>query len=189
MSISTRYRPGDQDRLPGSIHDAEARGQSFGQVTNAYIRVLDRETSMEVARYDLSEDASTETAMVFGECIATEPSGSSAPSARATPLAYSASSRITASTFEATWSRSTPQASSRGVRRAPFILKTFGWSFVVTAVALVAALLLGGPQALFLVAILSILEISLSFDNAVVNATILKRMNAFCKKSSSRSAS
>ena len=53
--------------FPVSIHDAEARGQSFGQVTNAYIRVLDRETSMEVARYDLSEDASTETAMVFGE--------------------------------------------------------------------------------------------------------------------------
>ncbi|MGC0363072.1 tellurium resistance protein TerD [Rhodococcus sp. 27YEA15] len=53
--------------FPVSIHDADARLQSFGQVTNAYIRVVDLVTSSELARYDLSEDASTETAMVFGE--------------------------------------------------------------------------------------------------------------------------
>ncbi|MBB2901450.1 tellurium resistance protein TerD [Kineococcus radiotolerans] len=50
-----------------SIHDAEARRQSFGQVMNAFIRLVDRADGSEVVRYDLSEDASTETAMVFGE--------------------------------------------------------------------------------------------------------------------------
>lgn len=50
-----------------SIYDAEARSQSFGQVRNAYIRVVDKSNGNELARYDLSEDASTETAMVFGE--------------------------------------------------------------------------------------------------------------------------
>lgn len=53
--------------FPVSIHDADARLQSFGQVTNAYIRVVDLATGSELARYDLSEDASTETAMLFGE--------------------------------------------------------------------------------------------------------------------------
>ena len=62
------------------------------------------------------------------------------------------------------------------------ILKTFGWSFAITAIALVGALLIGGPTAFALVAILIVLEISLSFDNAVVNATILERMNAFWQK-------
>ncbi|MEO9324786.1 TerD family protein [Nocardioides sp. C4-1] len=50
-----------------TIHDADTRGQSFGQVKNAYIRVVDVANGEELARYDLSEDASTETAMVFGE--------------------------------------------------------------------------------------------------------------------------
>jgi tellurium resistance protein TerD len=50
-----------------TIHEAEQRGQSFGQVRNAYIRVVDRANDTELARYDLSEDASMETAMVFGE--------------------------------------------------------------------------------------------------------------------------
>jgi tellurium resistance protein TerD len=50
-----------------SIHDAETRGQSFGQVSNAFIRVVDSADSNELARYDLSEDYSTETALVFGE--------------------------------------------------------------------------------------------------------------------------
>ncbi|RYE42331.1 MAG: TerD family protein [Hyphomicrobiales bacterium] len=53
--------------FPVSIHDAVARGQNFGQVTNAYIRVVDRATGSELVRYDLSEDASSETAMTFGE--------------------------------------------------------------------------------------------------------------------------
>lgn len=50
-----------------TIHDAERRNQNFGQVQNAYIRVLNRDNGEELARYDLSEDASMETAMVFGE--------------------------------------------------------------------------------------------------------------------------
>ncbi|MFG2140350.1 TerD family protein [Streptomyces sp. NPDC048650] len=53
--------------FPVSIHDAESRGQSFGQVRNAFIRVVNQADGVELARYDLSEDASTETAMVFGE--------------------------------------------------------------------------------------------------------------------------
>ncbi|GGV14599.1 DUF475 domain-containing protein [Streptomyces spectabilis] len=62
------------------------------------------------------------------------------------------------------------------------VLKTFGWSFAVTALGLVAAVLFGGWTAFGIVAILSVLEISLSFDNAVVNAGILKKMNAFWQK-------
>jgi uncharacterized protein len=62
------------------------------------------------------------------------------------------------------------------------LLKTFGWSFAVTALGLVAAIFYGGWEAFGIVAILAILEISLSFDNAVVNAGILKKMSAFWQK-------
>lgn len=50
-----------------TIHDAQARGQSFGQVDNAFIRLVNQETNQEILRFDLAEDYSTETAMVFGE--------------------------------------------------------------------------------------------------------------------------
>jgi tellurium resistance protein TerD len=50
-----------------SIYDAETRNQSFGQVQNAFIRVVNSADNNELARFDLTEDASTETAMVFGE--------------------------------------------------------------------------------------------------------------------------
>ena len=50
-----------------SIHEAEARRQNFGMVRSAFIRVVNDETQEEITRYDLSEDASTETAMLFGE--------------------------------------------------------------------------------------------------------------------------
>lgn len=50
-----------------TIHDAESRKQNFGQVSKAYVRVVNKDSNSEVARYDLSEDASIETAMVFGE--------------------------------------------------------------------------------------------------------------------------
>jgi tellurium resistance protein TerD len=53
--------------FPVSIHEADARGQSFGQVSNAFIRVVNQADNAELARYDLSEDYSTETALVFGE--------------------------------------------------------------------------------------------------------------------------
>jgi len=64
------------DRLPAdvaklsfavTIHEADGRKQNFGMVSNAYIRVTNADGGAEIARYDLSEDASTETAMVFGE--------------------------------------------------------------------------------------------------------------------------
>ncbi|MET8407314.1 DUF475 domain-containing protein [Streptomyces sp. NPDC005195] len=62
------------------------------------------------------------------------------------------------------------------------LLKTFGWSFAITAIGLVAAAFYGGWTAFGIVAILAVLEISLSFDNAVVNAGILKKMSAFWQK-------
>ena len=49
------------------IYDGQARNQNFGQVANAYIRIVNTQGDAEVARYDLSEDSSTETAMIFGE--------------------------------------------------------------------------------------------------------------------------
>ncbi len=61
-------------------------------------------------------------------------------------------------------------------------MKTFGWSFGITAVALVVAFFYGGIEALILCAILGVLEVSLSFDNAVVNARILEKMSAFWQK-------
>jgi tellurium resistance protein TerD len=50
-----------------TIHEAEARKQNFGQVSNAFIRAVNADGNTEIARYDLSEDASIETAMIFGE--------------------------------------------------------------------------------------------------------------------------
>lgn len=50
-----------------TIHEADARSQNFGQVSNAFIRVVNKADGKEIARYDLSEDYSTETAMNFGE--------------------------------------------------------------------------------------------------------------------------
>lgn len=50
-----------------TIHEADARRQNFGMVSKAYIRCLDANGDKELARYDLSEDGSTETAMIFGE--------------------------------------------------------------------------------------------------------------------------
>lgn len=57
----------DKIVFPVSIYDADARGQTFGQVSNAFIRVVNQTDQSELARYDLSEDASSETAMIFGE--------------------------------------------------------------------------------------------------------------------------
>ncbi|TDD82416.1 TerD family protein [Actinomadura darangshiensis] len=61
--------PAECDRIvfPVSIYDADNRQQSFGQVRNAFIRIINRNDGNELARFDLTEDASTETAMVFGE--------------------------------------------------------------------------------------------------------------------------
>jgi len=50
-----------------TIHDAEVRKQNFGQVSNAFMRVVDFDNESEIVRYDLSEDYSVETCMIFGE--------------------------------------------------------------------------------------------------------------------------
>ena len=50
-----------------TIHEAVARSQTFGQVRNSFIRVVNSADNAEIARYDLTEDASIETGMVFGE--------------------------------------------------------------------------------------------------------------------------
>lgn len=50
-----------------TIHEAVERSQNFGQISNAYIRIMNEETKEELIRYDLSEDFSIETAVVVGE--------------------------------------------------------------------------------------------------------------------------
>ncbi|MGX1854026.1 TerD family protein [Streptomyces sp. NBC_01456] len=69
IKVNLAAVPAEVDKIvfPVSIYDAETRQQSFGQVRNAFIRVVNQADNNELARYDLSEDASTETAMVFGE--------------------------------------------------------------------------------------------------------------------------
>ena len=61
--------PADLDKVvfAVTIHEADARKQNFGQVNHAFIRVVNEDGGQEIARYDLSEDASIETAMIFGE--------------------------------------------------------------------------------------------------------------------------
>jgi tellurium resistance protein TerD len=61
--------PADVDKIAFvvTIHDFEARKQNFGMVSNAFIRVVNKDSGGEIARYDLTEDSSTETAMIFGE--------------------------------------------------------------------------------------------------------------------------
>jgi len=69
ISIALDKVPEDVKKVVMSvtIHDAEARNQNFGMVSNAFMRVVNGNTNQEIARYDLSEDYSTETAMIFGE--------------------------------------------------------------------------------------------------------------------------
>jgi len=69
ISIDLTKIPADVDRIAFSvtIHDGEKLKQNFGMVSKAYIRVVDANDKAELVRYDLSEDGSTETAMIFGE--------------------------------------------------------------------------------------------------------------------------
>jgi tellurium resistance protein TerD len=69
VKVSLNTVPTEVSKIvfPVSIYDAETRQQSFGQVRNAFIRVVNQADDKELARYDLTEDASTETAMIFGE--------------------------------------------------------------------------------------------------------------------------
>jgi tellurium resistance protein TerD len=50
-----------------TIHEADTRRQNFGQISRAFMRVVDDAAGAEIARFDLTEDMSTETALVFGE--------------------------------------------------------------------------------------------------------------------------
>jgi tellurium resistance protein TerD len=69
VSINLAAVPADIDKISFcvTIHEGQQRGQNFGQVGKAYIRCVDADSNKEIARYDLSEDGSTETAMIFGE--------------------------------------------------------------------------------------------------------------------------
>ncbi|MDT9691735.1 TerD family protein [Streptomyces sp. P9(2023)] len=69
INVNLAALPPNVDKIvfPVSIYDAVNRSQNFGQVRNAYIRILNQAGGSEIARYDLSEDAAVETAMVFGE--------------------------------------------------------------------------------------------------------------------------
>ena len=57
----------DKVTVAVTIHEGTTRNQNFGMVSKAYIRCIDADTNKEIARYDLSEDSATETAMIFGE--------------------------------------------------------------------------------------------------------------------------
>ncbi|WP_354702129.1 General stress protein 16U [Paraconexibacter sp. AEG42_29] len=69
IKINLTTLPAEVEKIvfPVSVYEATERAQSFGQVRNAFIRIVNDSNQSEIARYDLSEDASTETAMVFGE--------------------------------------------------------------------------------------------------------------------------
>jgi tellurium resistance protein TerD len=69
LTVDLSKVPADIDKISFcvTIHDAEARKQNFGMVGKAFIRCVDANGEKELARYDLSEDSSTETAMIFGE--------------------------------------------------------------------------------------------------------------------------
>lgn len=69
VNIDLTKVPADIDKvvLGVTIHDAETRRQNFGMVGKAFIRCVNNANNQEVARYDLSEDSSTEAAMIFGE--------------------------------------------------------------------------------------------------------------------------
>lgn len=69
ITIELNKVPADVDKIAicVTIHEADERRQNFGMVSNAYVRCVNEDSQSEVTRYDLSEDASTETAMIFGE--------------------------------------------------------------------------------------------------------------------------
>ena len=69
VAVSLAQLPADVERIAFTvtIHEADQRRQNFGMVQRAFIRVVNQSDGTELARYDLSEDASVETAMIFGE--------------------------------------------------------------------------------------------------------------------------
>lgn len=69
VKVNLEKVPADVEKIAVTvtIHEADARRQNFGMVSKAFVRVVNQAGNAEIARYDLSEDSSTETAMVFGE--------------------------------------------------------------------------------------------------------------------------
>jgi tellurium resistance protein TerD len=69
VAIDLAKVPADIERIAVcvTIHEAESRRQNFGMVSKAFVRCVNANGNTEIARYDLSEDGSTEAAMVFGE--------------------------------------------------------------------------------------------------------------------------
>ena len=69
LTVDLAKVPADVDRiaLAVTIHDGETRRQNFGMIGKAFIRCVNAGNDSEIARYDLSEDGSTEAAMIFGE--------------------------------------------------------------------------------------------------------------------------
>ena len=71
IHVALEELPFDVDRISFSvsIHNAEERKQNFGMIKNAFIRIVNEDTGTELARFDLSEDAGEDNAMVFGEMV------------------------------------------------------------------------------------------------------------------------
>ena len=69
VTIDLSKVPADVDKISVcvTIHEADSRRQNFGQVSKAFVRCINANGNTEIARYDLSEDSSTEAAMIFGE--------------------------------------------------------------------------------------------------------------------------
>ncbi|MTV38335.1 TerD family protein [Duganella radicis] len=69
VTIDLTKVPSDVERIAicATIHEGDARRQNFGMVQKAFIRTVNAGSNAEIARYDLSEDSSTESAMIFGE--------------------------------------------------------------------------------------------------------------------------
>lgn len=69
VTVELANVPAEIDRIAVcvTIHDADARRQNFGQVQKAFVRCVNAATGQEIARFDLSEDGSVETSLVFGE--------------------------------------------------------------------------------------------------------------------------
>ncbi len=69
IKVNLAAVPAEVDKIvfPVSVYEADTRQQGFGQVRNAFIRIVNQANGAEITRYDLTEDASNETAMVFGE--------------------------------------------------------------------------------------------------------------------------
>ena len=69
VTIDLSKVPADVDKIAvcATIHEAETRRQNFGQVSKAFIRCVNVNGNTEIARFDLSEESSTEAAMIFGE--------------------------------------------------------------------------------------------------------------------------